>query len=845
MHSPLFSFYFITFFFHHSNYHSTSTKHTNSSDEIISLNLVGLGLQEISDRVGSTFTSLRSLKLDSNKISTIPNNICQLPELRDISAVKNAIVSLPFNIGLLVNLRTLCIPNNRLTTLPTTMKLLVHLSVLNVECNHIRSIPMLGNLPLKRINFNNNKITSLMNVFTTTKDVKRGTFPLGQSLLVLSCNNNQLDCLPSKISTAVNLKELYLANNKLIALPSTLGNCKKIERFWVDWNPKLTEIPVSISNWHYLIELKAEGCPISRPPPELMFKSGGRQTKKDCTLIVQWCSKFTQQTTTNNYRGVIADLQKCLERIGQYDPEAEEDAELEKEEREEEQEEKKSHAGELQDYDSDDDEDSSVNSSRSSNRSNKKKTLTFYQQLCDVFEPNVRAFPKNSAKVAMMMEPDYDDGGVPLFYTFVLDALYERILPLLQPNYEALTMIPGAQEALQDEFFLHSKEDLIEAIAEYDDAYGPIGALYKSSQFKKCSCVDARGRKRVCIPPGPGKMCQRKPVVWVRMTITTPEQYQYHQLKRNEIKTMVSALNDCKQKATLYLESRMGKRAMSKRGKALAKESRVIKRNTARNFKNKIKNKKVSQKSEKKKKHRIETLKKSEVKYRKGLLKEQQKLTEEEDLVFGQAKEELDARLITIALLLDKGNCLENSDGEELDELNEEWAEIEDKNEEKDLVEDIDDLEELDSDEEEQVRVQATQDRMSWFELIKHMRVVAEEEYVQEQMNIVREAVEEQFALLKKVMKSWNSSAVKTCYEAWRDWAKKMAKSKKDSVLSKSKASELKTQSAEQKLMYEAMEAEKWTEGWDEFTERVFFEHIETGEIAWDVKPKRGFVSRK
>ncbi len=81
--------------------------------------------------------------------------------------------------------------------------------------------------------------------------------------------------------------------------------------------------------------------------------------------------------------------------------------------------------------------------------------------------------------------------------------------------------------------------------------------------------------------------------------------------------------------------------------------------------------------------------------------------------------------------------------------------------------------------------------------------------------------------------------------EAWRDWAKKMAKSKKDSVLSKSKASELKTQIAEQKLMYEAMEAEKWTEGWDEFTERVFFEHIETGEIAWDVKPKRRFVSSK
>jgi len=171
--------------------------------------------------------------------------------------------------------------------------------------------------------------------------------------------------------------------------------------------------------------------------------------------------------------------------------------------------------------------------------------------------------PKNPAKIAMMLDPEYDDGGIPLFYTFVLDGLFERILPLLQPNFEAckllsflffsylffmenlffifscgffffffffflffyfflffslstVTLIPGAQEALSDEFFLHSKNELIEAITEYDDAYGPIGALFKSAEYKKCSCTDVKGRRRVCIPPSSGKMCTRAPSVWLR-----------------------------------------------------------------------------------------------------------------------------------------------------------------------------------------------------------------------------------------------------------------------------------------------------------------------------------------
>ena len=729
-----------------------------ASAEIASLNLVGLGLEQLSDRVGQTFTSLRALKLDSNKVRCIPNNICQLPELREISAVRNQIEKLPFNIGLLCNLRRLLLPSNCLKRLPATMKLLTNLQVLNLEANQLNEIPVLGDLPLKRVNLNNNNLRSLMTLFQVSN--KQGNFRMSKTLTVLSCNRNKLTGLPSKINNASELKELYLANNELESLPTTLGGCKQMEKFWVDWNPLLKEIPVSIANWQFLTELKAEGCPIAKPPPEMIFRIGGCQ-KRDCRKLVEWCSRHNTQTETNNHRQVITDLQRSLASIGTH--------------------------GEI------------------------------YNQLCDIFQPEVQALPKNPAKIAIMTDPDYDDGGIPLFYTFVLDALFEKILPLLQPNYAALTLIPGAQEALSEDFFLHSKEELVAAITEYDDAYGPVGALYKYAEYTKCSCKDDRGRRRVCIPPSPGKMCKRKPSVWLRMQLTTPEQYRFQQLRRNEIKTLASAIKDCKEKCIAFIASRWGKRLMRRRARVLAKESRAQKAVDAGANRRKQKQKKKDKKNETSLKKNIDRLTQKNKNYRKTLGKEQKSMLEERDQVFGQAKQELEERLAIIDNLLEKDNCLENSDGEEFDDLNVEWSELSDVKEEKMLEEDIGDLEELDSDEEEEKEQMLRFNRMTWRELLRASRIVAENEYIEEQCGIVRENIQNQFLLLQRVMKSWLSQAVKACYIAWRDWASVTAKSRKDAAAANEKAIELEQGAAQAKEVLEQMEALKWVEKFDDF----------------------------
>ena len=55
-----------------------------------------------------------------------------------------------------------------------------------------------------------------------------------------------------------------------------------------------------------------------------------------------------------------------------------------------------------------------------------------------------------------------------------------------------------------------------------------------------------------------------------------------------------------------------------------------------------------------------------------------------------------------------------------------------------------------------------------------------------------------------------------------------------------------KKESQEAQKYLQELESSKWIEHFDEYTDRVYFEHSETGEIAWDEKPKnRGFVLRK
>ena len=213
----------------------------------------------------------------------------------------------------------------------------------------------------------------------------------------------------------------------------------------------------------------------------------------------------------------------------------------------------------------------------------------------------------------------------------------------------------------------------------------------------------------------------------------------------------------------------------------------------------------------------------------------------------GQAKQELEERLATIDEILNKedGIYLEGSDGEEFEEATEEWEEYVSTKEEEDLEDAIDEDTEPTDEEKVEIEQQKRYNRMTWRQLMRETKKVAYNEYIEEEQNTVREAVKQQFLLLKKVMKGWNSSAVKACFSAWSGWAKSTKNVREHAENADRKAKELQDKAEAARKELEEMELAKWIEGYDEFTERITFTHEETGEVVYDEKPKRGFVLRR
>ncbi len=75
------------------------------------------------------------------EITSIPDQICQLPNLKKILSLYNKIRSLPDSFGNLTSLKSLVLPGNDLRILPDSFGNLSSLKILNLEGNPLQSVP--------------------------------------------------------------------------------------------------------------------------------------------------------------------------------------------------------------------------------------------------------------------------------------------------------------------------------------------------------------------------------------------------------------------------------------------------------------------------------------------------------------------------------------------------------------------------------------------------------------------------------------------------------------------------------------------------------------------------------
>ena len=102
-----------------------------SENKLISEAIIKLG----------SLRKLKTLSIDSNKLTYLPAELCTLNDLTALSAAHNSLAALPEAIGALGKLKSLNVSHNALTALPESMCALASLATLDASSNKLRALP--------------------------------------------------------------------------------------------------------------------------------------------------------------------------------------------------------------------------------------------------------------------------------------------------------------------------------------------------------------------------------------------------------------------------------------------------------------------------------------------------------------------------------------------------------------------------------------------------------------------------------------------------------------------------------------------------------------------------------
>ena len=172
---------------------------------------------------------MKSLYLNGNQLTTLPESIGGLTALTSLDLSDNRLTALPESIGGLTALTSLYLFRNRLTTLPESIGGLTALTSLYLFCNRLTALPesIVG-------------LTALTNLYLSF---------------------NQLTALPESIGGLTALTSLYLNGNQLTTLPESIDGLNALKLLDLSLN-QLTPSPTLLDR---LSELETRGCQIDYP----------------------------------------------------------------------------------------------------------------------------------------------------------------------------------------------------------------------------------------------------------------------------------------------------------------------------------------------------------------------------------------------------------------------------------------------------------------------------------------------------------------------------------------------------------------------------------------------------
>ncbi len=266
-----------------------------SLGELQQLNISSNEISTLPGSIKSLSDQLVTLRLDGNKLTSLPKEIGDLTGLIDLSAQSNALSGLPAEIGNLNALRNLRLKDNVLIQLPPEIGNLSNLEILSLESNEITDLPdEIGDLShLNRLLLDNNDITLLPRtiedldnlMYLSLENNKLSTIHSNigslSSVIFINLNKNQIEILPRVFGNLKKLDYLTLEHNKLTTIPKELSRMTSITSLILN-NNELTSIPVEIGSLTKLVELDLTDNQLTSIPQKVCdLEDTGTQISKD------------------------------------------------------------------------------------------------------------------------------------------------------------------------------------------------------------------------------------------------------------------------------------------------------------------------------------------------------------------------------------------------------------------------------------------------------------------------------------------------------------------------------------------------------------------------------------
>lgn len=230
---------------------------------------------------------IQFLGLDGMALSSLPEAIWSLPDVRTLSLVNNKFHAIPEGAGRFNNLEYLVMYGNHITEVPGWIGGLGQLGTLILNNNEIDSVsPGIKRLSkLKSLSLGSNRLNHL----------PPGIGAL-RALEELGLEDNGLHRLPEGITKLAALEILHVNNNKLQSLPENLGDTKL--KVLQAGNNALTRLPASVSRMNSLETLGLENNPLQNTienfvfPPQLEYLKITGKTIRQVPPSLRNCKKL-------------------------------------------------------------------------------------------------------------------------------------------------------------------------------------------------------------------------------------------------------------------------------------------------------------------------------------------------------------------------------------------------------------------------------------------------------------------------------------------------------------------------------------------------------------------------